>query len=177
MTGTATLDQRPHSLVRALTQRGLTLAVAESCTGGMIGAAITDVPGASACFVGGFIVYSNAMKEHVLGVRAETLSADGAVSGQCALEMAAGVAARAASDIAAAVTGIAGPDGGTVDKPVGTVWIGLAMRDQQPEARHFRFPGDRATVRAHTVDTAMAWVLASVSQTSVPVLEYERPAG
>jgi nicotinamide-nucleotide amidase len=105
-----------------------TLVTAESCTGGWIGKAMTDVPGSSAWFAGGALVYSNALKQTVLGVHAATLAHNGAVSEQVVREMVAGALAQLGGDVAVAVTGIAGPDGGTVEKPVGTVWFAWALR-------------------------------------------------
>ncbi|MCB9861436.1 MAG: nicotinamide-nucleotide amidohydrolase family protein [Phycisphaeraceae bacterium] len=151
------------------------LAVAESCTGGLIGATITSVAGSSACFAGGFIVYANEMKQRAIGVSAMTLEQHGAVSRQCAIEMANGALEGARADIAVAVTGIAGPDGGTETKPVGTVWIGLARHGKLTSARHFIFPGDRQSVRVLTVQTVLQWILALVCEKSPANLEYEHP--
>jgi nicotinamide-nucleotide amidase len=113
-------------VVRRLAARRQTLALAESCTGGGIANRITNVPGASAVFRGGWVTYSNEAKQTNLGVRAETLAAHGAVSRAVAQEMAEGARARSGADFAIAVTGIAGPDGGTAEKPVGTVYLALA---------------------------------------------------
>ncbi|MHB8080380.1 MAG: nicotinamide-nucleotide amidohydrolase family protein, partial [Candidatus Krumholzibacteriia bacterium] len=129
----------PDVVREALVARGATLAVAESCTGGGLGAALTSVAGASAVFRGGVIAYADAVKSAQLGVPAATLAAHGAVSGQTALAMAAGCRARFGVDYALAVTGIAGPDGGTADKPVGTVWIAVDARGHG-HARRYRFP-------------------------------------
>lgn len=119
-------DELQAVVVRALTARQETIALAESCTGGYIASRVTDVPGASAVFRGGYVVYSNQAKQACLGVRSETLETHGAVSEATAREMAEGARARMNATYALAVTGIAGPSGGTPDKPVGTVYIGLA---------------------------------------------------
>jgi nicotinamide-nucleotide amidase len=119
-------DELEQVLVRWLTDRKQTLALAESCTGGFIANRITNVPGASAILLAGLVAYSNAAKQHFLGVRAETLAAHGAVSEAVAREMAEGARAKTGADFALAVTGIAGPGGGTPEKPVGTVFIALA---------------------------------------------------
>jgi nicotinamide-nucleotide amidase len=119
-------EEMESVVVRLLAGRKKTLALAESCTGGCIANRVTNVPGASAVFPGGFVTYSNDVKEKFLGVRAETLAAHGAVSEAVACEMAEGARQQTGADFALAVTGIAGPDGGTKEKPVGTVFIGLA---------------------------------------------------
>lgn len=141
-------------LVRELTARGLTLALAESCTGGHIADRITDVPGASAVLLAGHVTYSNAAKMSALGVRAETLAAHGAVSEAVALEMAEGARRAAGADLALAVTGIAGPGGGSDAKPVGTVFIALATGAGTEVRQHLnRF--DRPTFKYLTSQQAM----------------------
>ncbi len=137
--GGTTLAQRVLAL---LAEQGATLATAESCTGGLIASMLTQVPGSSAGFHAGFVTYSNAMKASVLGVSEDTLAAHGAVSEPVVVEMVRGALARSASDYAVAVSGIAGPDGGTEDKPVGTVW--LAWGDaQQVHTRGLCWPVER----------------------------------
>lgn len=143
-------------LVETLAARGETLAVAESCTGGGLGAAITSVAGASEVFWGGVISYDDAAKIALLGVSPDALREDGAVSRRVALEMAAGVRDLAGSTWAIAVTGIAGPGGGTEEKPVGTVWI--ALDGPVREARRWHFDGDRSDVRDATVAVALNWL-------------------
>ncbi len=141
-----------------LNKRGLTLAVAESCTGGMLGAAITDIAGSSAWFLGGVLSYSNEVKQAQLGVKAETLAAHGAVSRQTACEMAAGVRNLIGADLSLSVTGVAGPGGGSEEKPVGTVWIGLA-RAERVVAKDFLFLKDRRVNRERSVAAALNMLL------------------
>jgi nicotinamide-nucleotide amidase len=140
-----------------LRESGETLAVAESCTGGLIGKMITDPPGASDYFRGGVLAYDNAVKQSVLGVRADTLEAAGAVSGPVARQMAEGVRQSVDADWGVGVTGIAGPGGGTEEKPVGLVFIGVAGPEGTEVHRHV-FPGDREYVRIRTALAAMNYV-------------------
>lgn len=136
----------------ALTRRGLRLATAESCTGGMVAAGFTAHAGASAYFEAGYVTYSNAAKERMLGVSSVALARHGAVSEEVALEMLDG--ALRAADMAVAITGIAGPGGGSPDKPVGTVWIAAGTAERHM-ARRFQLDGDRARVRADSVTAAL----------------------
>ena len=153
---------RAEALLAAARAKGAMIATAESCTGGMIGAAITDVAGSSDIFDRGFITYSNAAKEAMLGVRAATLSAHGAVSEAVAREMAEGALARSAATLAVAVTGIAGP-GGSETKPEGRVCFGLARRDGQTQVETVEFgPLGRAGVRQATVDHALDLLLGAL---------------
>ncbi|TPQ29300.1 CinA family protein [Methylomonas koyamae] len=134
--------------------RGLNrvLGLAESCTGGGIAAAITDVPGSSAWFDRGFVTYSNAAKVELLGVHPQTLQRYGAVSAETAGEMAAGVLEHSSADLALAVTGIAGPDGGTAEKPVGTVFVAWRQRGgEEAVCVRKQFSGDRQNIRQQTV--------------------------
>jgi nicotinamide-nucleotide amidase len=140
---------------RMLRERALTIAVAESCTGGLLAKRLTDEAGASAFVLAGLVTYSNTAKQAMLGVREETIAAHGAVSEACAGEMALGARAAAGADMAIAVTGIAGPGGGTADKPVGTVWIAVALADGAIRARRFIFAGDRVEVRERATQTAL----------------------
>jgi nicotinamide-nucleotide amidase len=142
-------------LAAQLIGRGWRMATAESCTGGLIAAACTDLAGSSDWFDRGFVTYSNAAKTELLGVPAEMIERHGAVSEPVARAMAQGARQRAGTQAAVAVTGIAGPAGGSADKPVGTVWFGWDMgADVWTEIR--RFDGDRAAVRAQTVAHALA---------------------
>lgn len=147
------------SLVESLLAKGRTVAVAESCTGGWIAKALTDVAGSSGCFGYGVVSYSNEAKESLLGVDSAILAGHGAVSEATVRAMAKGVLAVSGADLAVAVSGIAGPDGGTPEKPVGTVWFGFARRREdrvEDDARLEHFDGDRATVRARSVATALS---------------------
>ncbi|MFH1738738.1 MAG: competence/damage-inducible protein A [bacterium] len=138
-------------LGKILLERGETLATAESCTGGLVGGGITSIPGSSRYYLGGFVTYSNEAKVSQLGVRPETLETYGAVSEETAREMAVGGARAMGADWCVSVTGIAGPEGGTPDKPVGTVWIGVASpRRGRASAKRHQFFGDRAAVRERT---------------------------
>lgn len=132
---------------------------AESCTGGGICEAITRVAGSSAWFDAGFVVYANRSKARLLGVSVDALRAEGAVSEQVVTEMAAGALGSSGADVAVAVSGVAGPDGGTPEKPVGTVWIAWQKRDGTGWARCHHFEGDRASVRYATVKTALEGLL------------------
>ncbi len=143
-----------HVVGAALRTAGLTIAVAESCTGGLLGSRLTDVPGSSAYFICGLVVYSNAMKQELLGVDAALIDAHGAVSEPVALAMAAGVRQRASTSIGIGVTGIAGPDGGTSEKPVGTVAIAVEG-PWGAAARTRTFPGGREQVKFFATQAAM----------------------
>jgi nicotinamide-nucleotide amidase len=144
--------------------RGYTLATAESCTGGLIAAALTEIPGSSDVMERGLVTYSNRAKSELLGVPAEIIAAHGAVSGQVAVAMVEGVLARAPVDLAVSVTGIAGPGGATPGKPVGLVWFGLARRGESPRSEREVFPGDRAAIRRAAVVHALT-LLAEASLT------------
>lgn len=143
----------------ALKARGWTLALAESCTGGGAAAAITAIPGSSGWFERGFVTYSNASKIELLDVRPDTLQQYGAVSEDTAREMALGALTHSHADIAAAITGIAGPDGGTPEKPAGTVCFAWALKNGTAGSAVHHFPGDRETVRQLSVVTALQGVL------------------
>ncbi|MHB1304313.1 MAG: CinA family protein [Acidiphilium sp.] len=156
------MNPKAASLVELAKAGGLTLATAESCTGGLIAAALTEIPGSSAVFGYGFVTYANAAKAAMLGVDMATIEAEGAVSEAVARAMAEGALRRAGADRAIAVTGIAGPEGGSMAKPVGTVWFGLARRGGATIAERRIFPGDRATIRSATADHALGLLIASL---------------
>jgi nicotinamide-nucleotide amidase len=155
-------EEIENVVVKLLTQKKKTLALAESCTGGLIAHRITNVPGASEIFRGGIVAYSNAAKEKFLGVRAESLKKFGAVSEQVAREMAAGAREKFGADFAIAVTGIAGPSGGTVDKPVGTVFIAMASA-LKLEVKKFLNVWERDTFKQVTSQQALAWLIGTFS--------------
>ncbi|MBF0342598.1 MAG: CinA family protein [Nitrospirae bacterium] len=142
-------------VVEAASKRCKTIAVAESCTGGMIAAAITSVAGSSRVFLGGVVSYSNELKELFLNVSRETLISHGAVSPQTALQMVRGIASRTNADLAVAVTGIAGPSGGTIDKPVGLVYISVKGIGGVEAVHEFRFTDDRQEIRGKTTTEAL----------------------
>lgn len=147
---------------QALGRRGLRLTVAESCTGGWLAKACTDIPGSSGWFLGGVVAYDNELKLRQLGVSAGTLARDGAVSEATVREMAAGAIERVGGDVAVAVSGIAGPDGGLPGKPVGTVWFAWAYRRGgavEVRAAAENFAGDREAVRRQAVARALGGVL------------------
>ena len=142
------------AVLELLKNRGETVTFAESCTGGLLCGAFVDCAGASDCLKESFVTYANEAKENLLGVKSETLARCGAVSGECAREMALGAARAAGADWAVSVTGIAGPGGGTAEKPVGTVWIGVAHRGAA-QAREYHFRGQRQWIRKLSVVNAL----------------------
>jgi nicotinamide-nucleotide amidase len=148
----------------ALRARGLMLATAESCTGGWVAEAITAVAGSSQWFERGFVTYSNEAKRELLGVRAETLAQYGAVSEAAVREMAEGTLARSRAQVAVAVSGIAGPGGGSLDKPVGTVCLGWAGAGAAVRTLRVQFAGDREAVRRQAVAAALQGVLDLLSE-------------
>jgi nicotinamide-nucleotide amidase len=151
-----------EALLAACRARGVQLATAESCTGGLIAAALTAIAGSSDVVDRGFVTYSNAAKTQMLGVPADVIAAVGAVSQQVAGLMASGALAQSGAGIAVAVTGVAGPGGGSADKPVGLVWFGLAVRGGAVRTDHRVFPGDRTAIRAATVAHAFAMIRAAL---------------
>ena len=159
----ARLEALAVKLGQVLVARSWRVAAAESCTGGWIAKSITDVPGSSGWFEGGVVSYSNAAKSLFLSVPAAVLARDGAVSEAAVRAMAEGVRRRLGVDLAVAVSGIAGPDGGSAEKPVGTVWLAWAT-PSGTTAERFVFAGDRAAVRAQSVAVALERLVALATQ-------------
>jgi nicotinamide-nucleotide amidase len=155
-------DDLETKIVRLLTDRKQTLAVAESCTGGYISHRLTNIPGASAVFLSGIVTYSNAAKQTFLGVRAETLERYGAVSEPVAREMAEGARCAIGADYAVATTGIAGPGGGTAEKPVGTVFIAVATPTETRVLHRFN-PGERLAFKETTARQALEQLAAALA--------------
>lgn len=156
-----TLTELAERVGIALTQGRCTLGLAESCTGGLVAKLVTDVPGSSRYFLGGFVTYSNPAKVSLLGVRTSTLERVGAVSKEVVEEMADGAAKALEADVALSITGIAGPGGESPDKPVGTVWFGLRTPNRTRSER-VRFPGDRSEVRTRAAEHGLRMLLATV---------------
>ena len=158
----APTDAELDALSRATGERLLAtrhmLVTAESCTGGWIAKCLTDIAGSSDWFDSGMVVYSYEAKQALLGVRPQTLEQHGAVSRETVIEMVSGALVNSGASVAVAVTGIAGPGGGSADKPVGTVWIAWKRRGGYARAQAFHFDGDREAVRRQTVDRALAGV-------------------
>lgn len=154
-------DQLEARVGAVLKARGWTVCAAESCTGGLVMHRLTNVAGSSAYVLGGIVSYSNAAKQKLLGVREETLIEYGAVSEQTALEMVLGVQKLFDAEIAVSITGIAGPGGGTPEKPVGLTYMGLMRRNATPQVRRHVWRGDREAVKAASANAALAWILSS----------------
>lgn len=152
---TESLDVKIGNLLR---DRGIKLALAESCTGGLVGDRITNIPGSSEYFLGGVVAYAYEAKVKLLGVSWDTLNSTGAVSRETVLEMARGARRALDSDVAVSVSGIAGPGGGTSDKPVGTTWIGLVTADGE-WAESFHFSGDREQNKSSAANAALQMLL------------------
>ena len=149
------ITEKSHKLLETCHAGGLRLVTAESCTGGLIAGCLTAVPGSSGVLDRGFVTYSNNSKIELLGVAAELIAEHGAVSEAVCRAMAEGALGHARADLSVAVTGIAGPDGGTPDKPVGTVHISVAHRGHDTAHAAHRFPGDRAEIRVASVEAAL----------------------
>lgn len=164
-------ESLPEIVLSLLTERREMLATVESCTGGMIGQVLTSVPGSSSAYAGGFVAYSNEMKVGLAGVERSVLDSVGAVSQECCRQMALGGREGTGADYAVAVTGIAGPGGGSAEKPVGTVWIGVAGPDGYESIRQFRLGRDREQIRRRTVTNALAMVwMAMTGKGEMPLL-------
>ena len=159
----AELQELAEQIAASALRQRLMLVTAESCTGGWIAKTLTDLPGSSAWFDAGVVTYCYEAKEALLGVNPRTLERTGAVSEETALEMVSGALARFGAGMAVAVTGIAGPSGGTAEKPVGTVWIGWKRRGGYAHAQLFHFDGDREAVRRQTVATALKGVIKALT--------------
>lgn len=157
----ATIDLAA-TLLAALRVQGLTAATAESCTGGLVAATLTAVPGSSEVVQGGFVTYSNEMKIRLLGVPEALIARHGAVSEECARAMVEGALRAAGAGLAIATTGIAGPGGGSAEKPVGLVYVAAARQGADPAVRRCLLPGNRDAVRAATVETALHMALAQI---------------
>ena len=173
MTGLPSIPQQetPALVARTadlLQKKGWMLATAESCTGGLIAAACTDLAGSSGWFERGFVTYSNAAKTELLGVDAALIAAHGAVSEPVARAMAEGARTRSRAQAALAVTGVAGPGGGSADKPVGTVWFGWSLHGGAVRAERRHFEGDRAAVRAAAVHFALHTLVALLLRAEIP---------
>lgn len=153
------IEQMAVSLGQCLLDRGIMLATAESCTGGWIAQLVTGVAGSSAWFDRGFVTYSNLAKQEMLGVSGATLAAHGAVSEPVVTEMATGALARSQAKVAVAVSGIAGPGGGSVEKPVGTVFLAWVLAGKAPVVQRVQLAGDREEVRRQTVRIALERLL------------------
>jgi PncC family amidohydrolase len=154
----SSIDELKIKLYNALREKNLTLSTAESCTGGMIGASITSIPGISSYYGYGFVTYSNEAKQKLIGVKGETLEKFGAVSAETVLEMAEGALRVSGADIAVSVSGIAGPGGGTEKKPVGLVYIGYAQKEKRL-FKKLNLSGDRDLVRLLTVKNVLELIV------------------
>lgn len=154
------IDGAARAVLEAMRGRGWMVATAESCTGGLIAGALTEIAGSSDVVDRGFVTYSNAAKAEMLGVPAAVIEVRGAVSAEVAAAMAEGALARSEAQVTVAVTGVAGPGGGSVEKPVGTVWFGCAVVGQETVTERVVFPGDRRAVRRATVLHALGMLRA-----------------
>ncbi|MGL6291399.1 MAG: CinA family protein [Silanimonas sp.] len=155
----AELGAQARQLAETLIAKRHVVSTAESCTGGWIAKTLTDLAGSSAWFDCGMVAYSYEAKQAMLGVRPQTLEKEGAVSRETVIEMVSGALANSAASLAVAVTGIAGPGGGTAEKPVGTVWIGWKRRGGYPKSEVFHFAGNREAVRRQTIAAALRGLL------------------
>lgn len=154
-----TLQQITTAVSQHLINQKLSMVSAESCTGGWVAKCCTDMAGSSAWFERGFVTYSNQSKQDLLNVSSATLEQFGAVSEQTVIEMAKGALANSIADICVAITGIAGPDGGNIEKPVGTVWIAWATKKSSVKAQRYLFKGDRAEIRRQAVIAGLQGII------------------
>ena len=154
------IDPLAKQVAAALIQKKLKLAIAESCTGGGLCYYLTNIAGSSDWFERGFITYSNAAKIELLHVKPDTLNQHGAVSEQTAREMAAGTLTNSQADISISITGIAGPAGGSADKPIGTVWMAMSGKNMNTTTQLHVFKGDRQTIREHAIANALEYIIA-----------------
>jgi len=168
------IDSLAVELGELLERKGWTLSTAESCTGGLIAGAITDVAGSSNWFEQGIVAYANSVKQRLLGVQLQVLEQEGAVSEAVVLAMAKGARKLSGSDVAVSISGIAGPGGARAGKPVGTVWIGWSLAGRDASAQHFLFPGNRLQVRQSAVAAARRKRLWSGSRKTAKSLRRKR---
>ncbi len=162
MTVQAEIHLLAEKLAQVLLSRNLRCTVAESCTGGGLAAAITDIPGSSQWFDRGFVTYSNQAKQQMLGVPEQMLASEGAVSEAVVRAMAEGALAASDANVSVAISGIAGPDGGSLEKPVGTVWLAWAADKQPTHAQGYLFMGDRMAVRQQAVRIALKGLISKL---------------
>lgn len=155
---------KAESLLEAYRKRALRLATAESCTGGLVAGCLTEIPGSSDVIERGFVTYSNEAKSELLGVPAELIAGRGAVSAEVAGAMAAGALARSHAEVAVSITGVAGPAGGSPEKPVGLVYFGLARSGAETRELRRRFDGDRAAIRLASVEVALDLLRAAADE-------------
>ena len=153
------IEKLARALVEELHASSKAVCTAESCSGGWIAKAITDIPGSSLVFHYGIVSYSNGAKESLLGVKLDTLERHGAVSEAVVIEMAKGAVRLSGADVGVAVSGVAGPDGGSKEKPVGTVWMAVAMSDMPCISRCYHFSGDRGQIQAASIGQAIGMLL------------------
>ena len=157
---TSDINAHARAIIKTAQDQGVMISLAESCTGGMVAASLTDIPGSSAVFDRGFVTYSNDAKMDMLGVSHETLATHGAVSSETAIEMVTGVLKQAPkSSLAISITGIAGPGGGSAEKPVGLVYFGIITHDKTAQSVKQIFDGDRASIRNQALYFALDLIL------------------
>ncbi|MBR5506587.1 MAG: CinA family protein [Clostridia bacterium] len=156
------IENLSSKLYELLKEKNIMISTAESCTGGLIGKTLTDIPGISAHYGYGFITYSNEAKQNLLGVKRETLELFGAVSSDTVKEMVTGALLKSGADVAVSVSGIAGPGGGSAEKPVGLVYIGVKSKENDAKSHRFIFDGTREEVRQKTVEKAIELVIEEI---------------